>query len=246
MSEIILQAKDISKIYKTMRHRVEILKDVNLEIRQGEFTCIVGPSGSGKSTLLRILTGLLTPSHGQISGSKKLRTSMVFQNFALFPWLDVQSNISYGLKMQNVAPEIIRHKVHNLIEIMGLQGSENKHPKELSGGMKQRVGIARALAVEPDILFMDEPFSSLDAITAKELRQETLSIWKKQKTTIVMVTHLVSEAIQMADRVVVMSARPGTIISELKIDLPRPRILRSAEFYALEDQLNSLIQSTEE
>ncbi len=228
--------------YRTDGKSTEILKDVSVEILEGQFTCLVGPSGSGKSTLLRILLGLLKPTKGTVSVREGLKSALVFQNFALFPWLNVADNIGYGLKMSGVAESNIEHIVRDLIKTMGLEGWEHKHPKELSGGMKQRVGIARALAIQPDVLFMDEPFSALDAFTADQLRKEMLDIWKERRLTVVMVTHLVTEAVEMADRILVMSSRPGTIIKDVDVFLSRPRRTRSAEFYRHEDEINELIE----
>ena len=238
----IIKAHELQMTYRTDGKSTEILKDVSVEILEGQFTCLVGPSGSGKSTLLRILLGLLKPTKGTVSVREGLKSALVFQNFALFPWLNVADNIGYGLKMSGVAESNIEHIVRDLIKTMGLEGWEHKHPKELSGGMKQRVGIARALAIQPDVLFMDEPFSALDAFTADQLRKEMLDIWKERRLTVVMVTHLVTEAVEMADRILVMSSRPGTIIKDVDVFLSRPRRTRSAEFYRHEDEINELIE----
>lgn len=242
MKPAILTANHISETYKADRRVVEVLKDINCQLLESEFTCLVGPSGCGKSTLLRIFLGLLKPTHGEVIYEGNRTKAMVFQNFALFPWLDAEENIAYGLRMQKIADSRAKHEVNELIKDVGLEGAGKKHPKELSGGMKQRVGIARALAIKPDILFMDEPFSALDAFTAEQLRKETLKLWHQRHMSVVMVTHLVSEAVEMADRVIVLSARPGRIIEDIKIDLPRPRDTRSATFYAYEDKINALIE----
>jgi NitT/TauT family transport system ATP-binding protein len=172
-----------------------------------------------------------------------LQRSLIFQNFAIFPWLTVEENVAFGLKMEGLPKHEIESRVRSNIETMGLKGFENRRPKELSGGMKQRVGIARALAVEPEVLFMDEPFSALDAFTARKLRQDVLDIWQQKQITVVMVTHLVEEAVELADRILVMSPHPGTVTHEVSISSPRPRNRRSADFYHHTDTLEKLIIS---
>jgi len=209
---------------------------------------LVGPSGCGKSTLLRLIAGLDKPSKGKIifDGDKPVpgesKMTMVFQSFALLPWLTIRENVGFGLKMRGANPSQIGKIVPNLISEMGLEGFEHKHPKELSGGMKQRVGLARALALEPEALLMDEPFSALDEFTADVLRKEFLKVWQKRKMTIVMVTHLVTEAAEMADRIVVFTPRPGTIEKIVENQLLRPRNKRSEDFFALSDKLTALVK----
>jgi NitT/TauT family transport system ATP-binding protein len=210
--------------------KLEVIKDISFEAQKGEFLSIVGPSGGGKSTLLRIIAGL----------SNKI--AMVFQNFAIFPWLTAYENIEFGLKMKGINVRERKKIVHEKIKEVGLSGFENKYPKELSGGMRQRVGIARALAVNPEILLVDEPFSSLDAFTAEKLRKDLLAIWLQYKMTVVMVTHLVEEAVQLSDRVLVLSPRPAKIKLELAIPLKHPRDKRSQEFYALVDKIVAEIE----
>lgn len=241
MSEI-LKVHKVWKWYGRGRNRIDILRDINFEINEGEFVCIIGPSGSGKSTLLRIILDLIKASEGEVVMAGHTRLSMVFQNFALFPWLTAEQNISFGLRMAAAPDHHINTKVNHLVDVVGLRGWEDKHPKELSGGMKQRVGIARAMAVEPQILLMDEPFSALDAFTAQTLREETLRIWEAEKITVLMVTHLVEEAVQLADRVIVLSARPGQVVQTIEIDLPRPRSTRTAAFYRYVDRIEGLIK----
>ncbi len=244
MSTIITQ-KNISKVFKDFRgHTFQALHDINLTIEEGEFFIFLGPSGCGKSTLLRIISGL----EPKFKGSQIFRDdihkedfSFVFQQFALLPWLTVEENIFLGLQARNTLTTDKKKEVLELIKSLGLEKFINEYPKELSGGMKQRVGIARALAINPKVIFLDEPFSALDSFTAKILREELLSIWHERKMTIIMVTHNIEEAIQLGDRIGVMSSRPGTI-NTIKINtLPRPRELRSKEFFEMEDNLTKLI-----
>lgn len=218
-----------------------VLEEVDLQVKKGEFLCLMGPSGCGKSTLLRIMAGLLEPSSGEIMEQPQ-RIGFVFQNFGLMPWLTVEQNIAFGLKMDNEGPQYTAKTVDQRVRQLGLTGLGQRHPKELSGGQKQRVGIARALAINPDILMLDEPFSALDAFTAEELREDVLKIWKESGTTVVMVTHLAEEAAEMADRIIVFSPRPGRIISEIKNQLPRLRDARSPQFFKLVDRLEELIR----
>ncbi len=223
------------------KRKLEVIKDVSFEVRKGEFLSIVGPSGGGKSTLLRIIAGLLKQTSGSLElGPSKM--AMVFQNFAIFPWLTVHENIEFGLKMNGMAAGERGNIAREKIKEVGLTGFEDKYPKELSGGMRQRVGIARALAVNPEILLIDEPFSSLDSFTAEKLREDLLDIWLRYKMTVVMVTHLVEEAVQLSDRILVLSPRPATIKLEVDIPLERPRNKRSQEFYALVDKITAEIE----
>lgn len=227
-----------------------ILDPVSIEVREGEFVCVVGPSGCGKSTLLRIVHGLIPQSGGRIlfNGAEQrgvnLSCAMVFQSFALLPWLTVQQNVELGLEPRGVSPEERRTRAGLYIAKVGLAGYEEAYPRELSGGMKQRVGFARALAVEPQILLMDEPFSALDALTAINLREELLDIWADPQmpvSTVLMVTHLIEEAVEMADRIVVLASHPGRVVDDLRVELPRPRDKKSAEFSNHVDRVFSLI-----
>ncbi len=223
------------------RKHFEVLKNVSFDVGEGEFLSIVGPSGSGKSTLLRIIAGLIKPTHGVL----KLNTdklAMVFQNFAVFPWLTVHKNIEFGLKMSGVAEKERKPIVLEKIKEVGLVGFDKNYPKELSGGMRQRVGLARALAINPELLVMDEPFSSLDTFTAKKLREDILEIWHRYKMTVIMVTHLVEEALQMSDRIIVLSRRPAEIKQILEVNLSRPRDTRSGQFFSLLDQITAQIE----
>jgi len=220
---------------------LDVIKNISLNIFSGEFVSLVGPSGCGKSTILRILSSLIKVKKGSVASETK-KIAMVFQNFALFPWLTVQENIEFGLKMEGVSKNERSKIVLKKIEEVGLSGFGNKYPIELSGGMKQRVGIARALAVNPDVLFMDEPFSSLDVLTAEKLRAELMDIWLKYKVTIVMVTHLVEEAVELSDRIFVFAPRPTFVKDIIEVKISRPRNERSKEYYELVDKIAKQIE----
>ncbi|WP_018902418.1 ABC transporter ATP-binding protein [Rhizobium sp. 2MFCol3.1] len=220
---------------------VTVLNGVDLAIRKGEFITLVGPSGSGKSVLLDIIGGLTDASDGivRIDGKRIVKpdpkTGYVFQQYALFPWRTALSNIEYALEVHGVAKSERTEKARYFLSLFGLSGFEDRYPNQLSGGMQQRVAIARALATDPEVLLMDEPFAALDAQTREILQTELLRIWEKINTTVVFVTHSIDEAIYLADRIVVMTARPGTIKEIIDIDLPRPRdgdIRASSQFNA--------------
>ena len=229
---------------------VEVLHDINLEIREHEVVAIMGPSGCGKSTLLRAIIGLEPPTSGQIFYRGQVQvglnpsTALVFQNFALFPWLTVEENVTTGLPHSALNAADREKRVHQVIETVGLAGSEEAYPKELSGGMKQRVGLARALASEPEILCMDEPFSALDVLTSETLRNEVVDIFTRKTSpinSILMVTHSISEGVFMATRLVVMGAHPGIIRAVLDNPLPYPRDEHHPDFVALIEKLHTLI-----
>ena len=232
-----LSVKHVSKIFTLDKEKIIALSDVSLDVAKSEFFTIVGPSGSGKSTLLRIIAGLDKATTGDVNWLEEPKIGFVFQNYALFPYLTVFDNIAFGLKMQGVKKQKQDVVIKELIKEVGLEGFENKHPKELSGGMKQRVGIARSLAIEPNVLLLDEPFSSLDEFTADVLRQLLLNVWQKRKITIILITHLVREALELSDRIVVLTPAPGSIKKIVPNTLKRPRNIRSKEFYNLEDTL---------
>jgi len=248
--KIVFEIKGLRKRFHLPQGEVTVLDDLNFETRKGEFIAIVGPSGAGKSTLLRLLNGLNSPSEGQVFYKGELQrginsnTAMVFQNFALLPWLDVYQNVLLGLEDRIDDPIQRKAKAEYYIEKVGLEGYEDAYPRELSGGMKQRVGLARALAVEPKVLLMDEPFSSLDVLTSINLRDELLDIWADRDIpvhTIIMVTHMIEEAIELADRVIVLSNRPGRIVGDLFIELPRPRSKSDPKFAEYTDKVFSLL-----
>ena len=225
-------AIEIRGLHKTFEGRstpVQALRDVSLAIEENEFITVVGPSGCGKTTLLRILAGLVGWDSGDVlvqgksvSGPGPER-SMVFQSFALLPWSSVLSNVAFGLELRGVPKLEREEKARELIDLMGLSGFASAMPFELSGGMQQRVGLARALAVGPQILLMDEPFSAVDEQTRRLLQEELLRIWESRRTTVIFVTHSIDEAVMMADRVVLMSARPGRIQEVIPVPLSRPR-----------------------
>lgn len=233
----------ITHLVKNYRKNLEtlpVIDDITLTIAEGQFTCLVGPSGGGKSTFLKILAGLEKPTNGELVSSAH-EIGFVFQDFALFPWLTVEQNIGFGLKMVGASKSQIQNRVKVETDRIGLNGFEKAHPVELSGGMKQRVGIARALSIDPDLLLLDEPFASLDETTALQLRRDLLKIWRETHKTIVMVTHLVEEAVELADTIVVFSKRPATVKKVIDNKLPRPRALRSREFFKLVDEIDVLL-----
>lgn len=244
-----LRVCDISKNFILENEPFEVVKNVSFEVGNGEFVALVGPSGCGKSTLIRIMIGLEKADSGQVEfDGKNLKAgdgiaAMIFQHFALFPWMSTYGNIEFGLKMQGVDKQKRKKIVDELIDEVGLAGFANKHPKELSGGMRQRVGIARALAISPKLLLCDEPFSALDAFTADNLRTDLLSIWKRRKMTVVLVTHLVEEAAEMADKVIVFTPRPGKVERLVENKLPRPRNKRSKPFFEMADELLALVKA---
>lgn len=247
---VLLEIRNISKSYAEDGREFKVLDNVTFAVERKEFLCIVGPSGCGKSTLLRIIVGLEKADSGETTFSLEdgpggmPRSSVVFQSFALFPWLTVEQNVELGLEASRLPKEERLKKARKYIRTVGLDGFENAYPRELSGGMKQRVGIARALALEPDLLCMDEPFSSLDALTAQNLRDEILEITSSPDIpvkAVIMVTHAIDEAVYLADRILVLSHRPGRVVGDLVIDLPRPRNRKEPEFYGWVDEIYSMI-----
>jgi NitT/TauT family transport system ATP-binding protein len=230
-TSIAVQIEGVSKTFVSSRKIVEALLPVNLSVTTGEFVCFLGPSGCGKSTLLNIVAGLEEASAGIVrANGKEVKGSgtdriMLFQEAALFPWLDVQHNVAFGLQQMGVPRQKRREIAQKFIELVHLKGFERSYIHQLSGGMRQRVAIARALAIDPQILLMDEPFGALDAMTRDRLQIEVESIWSQTRKTILFVTHNVREAVALGDRVIVFAPRPGRIIDEFKIDLPRPRSL---------------------
>jgi len=245
-----LEVKNVTMDYKEEGHEFEVLKNISFSVSKGEFVCVVGASGCGKSTLLRLIAGLEKPAKGTVLFEGKQveaenpKVAMVFQNFALLPWMTVVQNVSLGLEAAGMAKDEQKKIAMRYVDLVGLSGFENAYPRELSGGMKQRVGLARALAINPKLLCMDEPFSALDALTAENLRREVLNLWQDKifpPDSVVMVTHSIEEAVYMADRILVLSKPPAKIIATLKISLPRPRNRKSREFYHDVDKVYSLI-----
>lgn len=228
-----LQVQHLTKLFFQQTPRgwggLLVLDDVSFDVEEQEFVAILGPSGCGKTTLLRMLAGMARPEQGrvvvlgqEIRGPGPER-AMVFQDYALLPWADALTNVAFGLKLRGVGKEQRLARARELLQLVGLKGFERSLPKQLSGGMQQRIGLARALAVEPQILLMDEPFGSLDEISRRDMQLELLRIWGQNRKTAVFVTHSVDEAVFLSDRIVVMSARPGRVAAALTVDLPRPR-----------------------
>ncbi|HLH36977.1 MAG TPA: ABC transporter ATP-binding protein [Alloacidobacterium sp.] len=234
-----LSVKNVVITFNRDGKSTRVLEDIHLEVRDGEFVCLLGPSGCGKTTLLNAMAGFLSPTSGEIRVDGELvrepdpRRIFVFQERGVFPWLTVEGNIGFGLfKLSRTEQE---QRIAHYIKMVGLQGFEKAYPHELSGGMKQRLEVARALAVNPDMLFLDEPFGALDSITRLIMRSELLRIWEAERKTVIFVTHDIDEAVQLADRVVVMSARPATIQQIVEIDIPHPRDISSARYLELRD-----------
>jgi NitT/TauT family transport system ATP-binding protein len=252
-SSSLLELRNVSKEYTDDNSRhVTVLKQINLSANKNEFISIVGPSGCGKSTLLRIILGLETSTTGDVlfkgqyvpNGKVNPHMAMVFQSFGLFPWLTVIENVEFGLESINMPKAQRRQKSLSIIQEVGLEGFEEAYPRELSGGMKQRVGIARALVTDPEILLMDEPFSSLDPLTAEALREEVLKVWSNEFTTpdiVIMVTHNVEEAVYLSDKIMILSHRPAKVVKEVHINIPRPREKRDKAIYEYLDQITTLI-----
>jgi len=231
--------RGLGMTFTTPDKQVEVLRGIDLEVREGELLCVLGPSGCGKSTLLNVVAGFLRPSEGEVRIDGELVTApnprriFVFQERGVFPWLTVEGNIGFGLWRLPEAQR--RERVAHYVALVGLQGFEHAYPQELSGGMKQRVEVARAFAVDPDVLYLDEPFGALDSITRLQMRRELLRIWQREKKTVLFVTHDIDESVQLADRVVVMSARPAEIRRIVTIDVPHPRDLSSPRYIELRD-----------
>jgi NitT/TauT family transport system ATP-binding protein len=249
----VIEVVNVTKTFATEKNKMLVLDDVSFSVGNDEFLCLVGPSGCGKSTLLRIIAGLEKPDSGSIRfrGQAIVQPTpkivMVFQLFGLLPWKTALENVEVPLEVLGVPKESRVHEAEEYLQMVGLEGFENVYPHDLSGGMKQRVGIARALALKPDVLLMDEPFSSLDELTAKTLRELVLNIWQNPTlptNTFIMVSHNVEEAVFMADRVIVMSPRPGKIIDEVKVKIPRPRVkyLRAKEYFGYIDEVVGLLE----
>ncbi|NMC53029.1 MAG: ABC transporter ATP-binding protein [Chloroflexi bacterium] len=225
----ILEVRDLSVVFPDDTGGLEALEQMSLSVQPREFVCLLGPSGCGKSTLLRVLAGLVPPTQGSVTYqtcshcSREPRIALVFQNANLMPWRNVLQNITLPLEMQGVEEPKAEAKARELISLVGLEGFEKNWPGDLSGGMAQRVAIARALIQDPDLLLLDEPFGALDALTRERMGSELLHIWQRSRKTVLMVTHSISEALLLSDRVLVFTPRPGRICLNLPVDLPRPR-----------------------
>jgi len=251
MNDLLLRTKAISKTYQTPDHHGRLVLDhVDFSLDDGQIVAILGKSGSGKSTFLRILAGLVPPSEGLVEyrgipvTQPARGIAMVFQSYALFPWLTVLGNVELGLEALGVSAAERRRRAVGAIDLIGLDGFENAYPKELSGGMRQRVGFARALVVDPDILLLDEPFSSLDVLTAETLRGDLLDLWDDRRIPtkgIVIVSHNIGEAVEIADRILIFSSDPGRIRAQIPISLPHPRSSESAGFRQIVDQVYTLL-----
>jgi len=251
----VLEVKDVTKIFPLEKSKLTVLEDVSFSVNRDEFICLVGPSGCGKSTILRIIAGLEKADsgeilfHGEPQTSPNPKITMIFQLFGLLPWKTALENVEVPLEVHGIKKGTRVEIARSYLRMVGLEGFENTYPHDLSGGMKQRVGIARALALQPEVLLMDEPFSSLDELTAKTLRELVLEIWRDPSlptNTFVMVSHNVEEAVYMADRVIIMSSRPGRIIGEVKVYLPRPRTqyLRDSKYFQSVDEVVAILEKS--
>ena len=249
----VLEVENVTKTFTMEKSKILVLDNVSFSVGNDEFVCLVGPSGCGKSTILRIIAGLEKADSGKILFREQPITkptpkiAMVFQLFGLLPWKTALENVEVPLEVLGMEKEKRKHIAEEYLNMVGLEGFGKTYPHDLSGGMKQRVGIARALALKPDVLLMDEPFSSLDELTAKTLRELVLDIWRNPTlptNTFIMVSHNVEEAVFMADRVIVMSPRPGKVIGEVKVEIPRPREkhLRDPEYFRFIDEVVELLE----
>jgi NitT/TauT family transport system ATP-binding protein len=233
-------------------HEVVALRDINLVVQPGEFVCLLGPSGCGKSTLLNALAGFVMPSDGQITvggqpvGAPGPDRGMVFQEYALFPWMTVAQNVAFGLELRGLPKAEVQAKVAELLGMLGLADFAKRFPKDLSGGMRQRVAIARVLALDSPIMLMDEPFGALDALTRRTLQDELLRLWQRWRKTVIFVTHSIEEALYLADRIVVMTYRPGTIKRDMALTLPRPRDPSDPAFNHLKRELGLLVMEEQQ
>jgi ABC-type nitrate/sulfonate/bicarbonate transport system ATPase subunit len=236
-----VEVRGVDMIFRSFEKETRVLEGIDLDVYEGELVCLLGPSGCGKSTLLNIIAGFLKPTRGAVTidgapvrGPNK-RGIFMFQERGVLPWLSVEGNVGFGL--MGMPREERWNRIMHYIQLVGLEGFEFSYPHELSGGMKQRVELARALAMNPDILFLDEPLGALDSITRLVMRKELLRIWAAEKKTIIFVTHDIDESVQLADRVVVMSARPATIQRIVDVDVPRPRDISSERYLTLRDAI---------
>jgi NitT/TauT family transport system ATP-binding protein len=242
----------VNKVFTSEERALVALQDITLEIPRGQFVCLLGPSGCGKSTLLNAVAGFALPTSGSITADGRQVTGpgpergMVFQEYALFPWMTVEQNIAFGLQIKGLDKAAIARRVGELLAMLSMSEFRQRFPKDLSGGMRQRVAIARVLALDSPILLMDEPFGALDALTRRNLQDELLRIWADVKKTIIFVTHSIEEAIYLADRIVVMTYRPGTVKRDLLVELPRLRDPAAPEFNALKRELGQLVMEEQQ
>jgi NitT/TauT family transport system ATP-binding protein len=242
-----IQINNVSKIFSAGGREVIALDSINLNLQSGEFICLLGPSGCGKSTLLNAIAGFSAPTIGTVIVDEKQviepgpDRGMVFQEYALFPWMTVEKNIAFGLEIKKLPKREINEKVDALLQMLNLQDFRERYPKDLSGGMRQRVAIARVLALDSPIMLMDEPFGALDSLTRRNLQDELLRIWIEFKKTVIFVTHSIEESIYLADRIVVMTYRPGKIKKEVNVAIPRQRDPSSVEFNELKKELSFLV-----
>lgn len=247
---VILKCENISKTFKTKHRAKEVIGGISMEVKENEFVVLFGPGQCGKTTMLNILSGLEKPTEGTVYLDKKQvlepgpDRGVVFQSISLYPWLTVMGNVEYGPKMRKVDKETRTKKAEYYIDLVGLKGFEKAYPNQLSGGMKQRVGIARAYCNEPEVLFMDEPFSALDAQTRYLMQDEIMRIWEKEKRTVIFVTNNIEEALYLADRIVLFTNCPATVKKEYVIDLPRPRDYTSDEFLRLREEITQNMDHT--
>jgi NitT/TauT family transport system ATP-binding protein len=245
----VITLENVTKSFVQDGEQEEILQNISFKVDKGEFLCIVGPSGCGKTSLLRMIAGLDFPTQGQIMESEIPITGpsrdrgYVFQQYSLFPWRNVVENVTFGLEVMGMEKEERYEKAREYLELVGLSSFENSYPRELSGGMKQRVAIARSLVTDPQVLLMDEPFSALDVQTRHKLQEEMVRIWGEEQKTVVFVTHNVDEAIFLADRVMVLSQHPGRVIKSFYIELERIRDRASPQFLELKKEITSLLDS---
>jgi len=242
-----IDASGVRVRYASGAGEVVALDGIDLEVARGEFVCLLGPSGCGKSTLLYAVAGFVRPTAGSVRaagrevGAPGPDRAMVFQEYALFPWMTVAENVAFGLRLKGLSRDEVGRAVSAWLEKLHLRGFGDRYPKDLSGGMRQRVAIARVLAIDPDILLMDEPFGALDALTRRNLQDELLRIWSGSGKTVLFVTHGIEESIYLADRVVVMTYRPGTVKEAVPVTLPRPRDPSSPEFNAVKKRVSELV-----
>lgn len=247
-----LSITNLSKTFQGNDRSVSALQNINLTISRGEFVCLLGPSGCGKSTLLNAIAGFMTPSEGVITvdgmpvNEPGPDRGVVFQEYAIFPWMTVASNIAFGLEIKGASESAIRLRVDELLDTLGLREFRDRFPKDLSGGMRQRVAIARLLAIDSPIMLMDEPFGALDALTRRTLQDELLRIWRDSGKTILFVTHSIEESLYLANRIVVMTYRPGTIKCNQLVDMPYPRDPAGAEFNDMKRELGKLVMEEQE